>query len=110
MRGVSITQPGLCQDCPHRRMAVLAAVFAQAGRVALDIARVKRRAVEGRREKQRQPGVRPHKVPRHRRHRLPRAIGSAAPDSTAQDCAMLSMRHSSDVDEPRSVPSSKVPR
>jgi hypothetical protein len=33
--------------------------------------------------------------------------GSAAPEITLQDCAIESMRHSSLVEEPNGVPSSK---
>ena len=45
------------QDRPHGGVAVLAAVLAQAGRVALDVARIERGLVEGRREQQSQPIV-----------------------------------------------------
>ena len=51
-------------------MGVLAAVLADAGRIALDVAGIERRLVERRREQQRQPVAAMHQQPVERGHRL----------------------------------------
>ncbi len=50
-------------------MGVLAAVFPDAGRIALDVAGIERRVIERRREQQRQPIVSADELLIHRRHR-----------------------------------------
>ena len=68
---------------PDRGVRVLAAVLADAGRIALDVARVERRAVEGRREEQRpvrRRGGRGARRPPPSRARA--RAGSAAPEIT----------------------------
>src|ERR1700733_14085177 len=47
---------------PYRSMRILSAVLANTWRIALDIAGIMRRIVEGRREQQGQSVVTPHKV------------------------------------------------
>ncbi|MCY1245438.1 hypothetical protein D9M72_585900 [compost metagenome] len=59
---VGLAEPGKCEDCPHCCMAVLPAVLAQAGRVALDVAGVKGALVEGRRKQQRKPVLTAHQI------------------------------------------------
>ena len=84
-----------CTD-PGRRVRVLAAVLADAGQVALDVARIERGLVERRREQQRQARRRGgSSCAIDRGHRRCGATGVAAPDSTAQDCAIESIWHSS---------------
>ena len=88
-------------------MGVLAAILADAGRIALDVAGIERRLVERRREQQRQPIAAMHRAARRARAIACAArAGSAAPEIAAQDCAMESMRHSSLAAEPSGVPSS----
>ena len=91
-------------------MGILAAILAHARRIALDVARLLRRVVEGRREQLDdlelvidQELVAASIAVRER-------AGSPSPDSTLQDCAMKSIWHSSELREPSGVPSSKLPR
>ena len=76
-------------------MGVLAAVLAQARRIALDVAGILRRPIEGRREQQQQAACPAARGSRRRDCIAMRARWrSPAPESTAQLCAMASMRHS----------------
>ncbi len=74
-------------------MRVLAAVFANPGHISLDVAGVQRRVVEGRREQQDQVVIRAGRDARRPTAMARRARpGSAAPEITAHDCAIASMR------------------
>ena len=83
-------------DRPDRGVGVLAAVLADARQVALDVARVDVAIWSN-------GGVNSRTSPSSRRTRcsstaaIARAarVGSAAPESTLQDCAIESIRHSS---------------
>ena len=76
-------------------MGVLAAILANAGRIALDVAGIERGLVERRREQQRQPVAAAHEVAVERPPSpAPRAPDRRRPEMHAQDCAMESMRHS----------------
>ncbi|MNF95896.1 hypothetical protein D3C84_786660 [compost metagenome] len=55
---------------PDRGMGVLAAIFAHAGDIALDVARVGQRAVEGRCKQQDQAGIAAHQMLEQRAHCL----------------------------------------
>ena len=50
-------------------MGILATVFADAGRIALDVPRIERCAVKGRREEQSQPGLTSDELIFHSGHR-----------------------------------------
>src|SRR4029450_6945392 len=110
---------------PESAGGFLAAILANTGRIAFDVAGIERRMVEGRGEKHHQSRVPPDQMLLHRRHgsrggggrrRAPaRGItrspppagaragrdGAAAPEITPQDCAIESIRHSSPAEEPR---------
>ena len=73
-RRIAIAQPGMGQHRPHRGMAVLTAILAQTGRIALDIAGVQRRAVEGRGEQQCKPRIGTDQMLRYRCHGAARPI------------------------------------
>ena len=90
-----VAQPGKREDGPHRRVAVLAAVLAQARRVALDVAGIALRS--GRKAAQTAgPGRRRGGSARSSMDAIAVAArsGSAAPDSTAHDWAIESIAHS----------------
>ena len=92
-------------------MRVLRAIFANAGRIALDVARIALRRVERRREEQQIAGRRPEPSCSLTDCIAARArAGSPAPDNTAQLCAMASIRHSSSDAVPSGEPSSKYAR
>ena len=82
MRGVPVAKLGVGKDSPHRGMAVLTAVLAQARGVTLDVTRVEGRAIERRREQQGKTGVGAHEALRHRGHRSarPNGVGCARKD------------------------------
>ncbi len=76
---VAVTLPGIGQNGPHGRVAVLPAIFTQPRRIALDVAGIEGRHLEGRGEQQRKAGDRPDEIGVERSHRLgrPRRIGRA---------------------------------
>src|SRR5439155_11092819 len=65
---VSITECGESNDRPCSGMGVLAAVFPDAGRIALDVSGIERRAIKRRREEQRQTVVRVNELLVHGGH------------------------------------------
>ena len=73
MRLVSLAQRGEGDHGPERGMGVLAAVFANARRIALDVAGIESGAVEWRGEEDHEPVVRPNQLLLHRGHRPRRA-------------------------------------
>jgi hypothetical protein len=83
------------------------AVFPDPGRIALDITGVERRPVERRRKEQHEPSSRLTRCSSTAARALAARSGSAAPEITAHDCAIESIRHSSLAAEPSGVPSSK---
>ena len=74
-RLVALAERGERHHRPGRRVRVLAAVLANARRIALDVSRIVRRLVERRREQQRQSVIAPNQLPIERGHRAGRAIG-----------------------------------
>ena len=104
---VAVAERGEGDHRPDGGMRVLAAVLADARRVALDVAGVERRAVERRREEQDEPVVAAHEVSSTAAIARAARAGSPAPEITPQDCAIESMRHPSFAAEPSGVPSSK---
>ena len=76
----AVAHAGMGQDRPHGGMAVLAAILAQARRIARDIAGVvaRRRPVEGRREQQDQPRIGHDQLRQQRPHGASGAGGVGA--------------------------------
>ena len=72
-RLVALAERGKAHDRPGGGVGVLAAVFANAGRVALDVARFERGLVEWWREQERQSVAAVHELAVEGRHRLDRA-------------------------------------
>jgi len=70
---VSLAEGGEGDHRPRSGMGVLAAVLPDAGRIALDVSRIERRALEGRREQQRQALVAANELLVHDGHRTPGA-------------------------------------
>ena len=94
-RALAVAQRRERHRRPDRGVRVLAAVLAHAGHVAADIARIERRFVE--RRSRAAGSVRRRAAPVARRPRPSPArarVGSPAPDSTAQLCAIESIWHS----------------
>src|SRR5271166_237364 len=72
-RLVALVEGRECDHRPQGSMCILAAVLADAGRVALDVARIERRLVEWRRKQQRHLILRPNQLAFERRHGARRA-------------------------------------
>jgi len=105
-RLVALAERGKAHDRPGSGMSVLAAILADAGRIALDIAGMQRGLVERRGKQQCQTVAAMHEVVSRAAIARTARVGSPAPDIAAQDWAMESMRHSSLSAEPSGVPSS----
>ena len=82
---VALAECGERHDRPQCGVSVLAAVLTDTRRIALDVARIERCFVEGRCEQQRQAIRRPDQFAFDGGHGACRALGSAAPEITAQD-------------------------
>ena len=82
---------------PQHAVRVLPAVLTNAGQIALDVAGVVRRAIEGRVSSWMSRVASSHQVVARRRHRPSGACGRAAPENTAQAWTSASIWHSSFV-------------
>ena len=78
-RVIAFAELGHRHHRPQHAMGILAAIFADAGRIALDIARLPLGLVEGRLEQQRQLVIRQYQLARHAGHGLARARRIACP-------------------------------
>ena len=98
---VAVAERRECHRSPDRAVGVLAAVLSHAGNVALDVSGVERGRVERRIEKLDQAARRDEPAAdRPSPSRCASAPDLAAPESTAQLCAMESIWHSSLLAEP----------
>ena len=89
-------------------MSVLPAIFANARRIALDIARIERASSKGGVNNRASPSSRLIRYSSTAAMARAARTGSAAPEITLQDCAIESIRHSLFATEPSGVPSSKI--
>ena len=104
----ALAELGKRPDDPGGRVGVLAAVLADAGQVALDVAGIERLVVERRGEQEDQPPVAIDQMFVDGLQRLGEpATVRPAPESTAHDWAIESIRQASFCAEPSGVPSSK---
>ena len=78
-RFIPAAQPGHGYDDPQSGVRVLAAVLAQTGWIALDVAGILRRLIEWRCEQQQDPGAAPDQVRADRVHRALREAHGRSP-------------------------------
>ena len=107
---VALTKRGERHNRPQRGMGVLSAVLPNAGRIALDVAGVSDVLSNGGANSSASLSCGRISSRSTAAIACSARADAAAPESTPQDWAMASIRHSSFAAEPSGVPSSKKPR